>query len=134
MTKIESKIGKISNSDKRIFNYLSNFNNLENIIPRDKVTNWKSTEDSCHFSMSGIGDLGMRIIEKEANKLIKITGDSQVPLKFFFWIQLKQVAENDTRIKLTIKADLDPMMKIMSIKSMEKFVNMLVDELEKFPF
>ena len=55
-------------------------------------------------------------------------------LIFICGVQLKQVAEDDTRIKLTIKADLNPMMKMMVSKHVKKFLNMLGDAIAGYHY
>jgi len=50
-----------------------------------------------------------------------------VPFNFFLWIQLKEAGENDTRMKLTIKADMNPMVKMMASKPVKKFLETLAD-------
>lgn len=133
-TKIESKVGKIVGSSERVYNFLSNFNNFKHLVPPDKIKNWESSEDRCHFTVDGLGEAGLRIIEKEPYSLIKITGEEGSKFDFYFWIQLKEVESNDTRIKLTIKAELNPMVKMMATKPLQKFVDTLVEQLEKLPF
>ena len=134
MIKLESKIGKINGSEEEAYNFLSRFDNFQKFIPEDKIQNWEATEDSCHFSIEGIGDTGMKIIEKEPFKLIKITGEELANIEFTFWIQLKQIAENDTRIKLTIQAHINPMFQIVVKKPLQNFLNTLVEHIEKINF
>ncbi len=129
MLKIESKVGKIPVSDEKAFHFLSDFNNFNYLIPEDKIKNWHSTGDTCQFTVDGIGNLGLKIIEKEPYTLIKISSDDQSKFSFFLWIQLKSVAELDTRIKLTIHADINPMLQMVAKKPLQKFVDMLVDQL-----
>ncbi len=131
MTKIESRIGKINSSDEKIFKLLSRFDNFNNFIPQDKVKNYVATEDTCNFSIDGVGDFGMKIIERQPFSVIKIENNEKVPFDFNFWIQLKKVSENDTRVKLTIKAELNPMLKMVANKPLTNFVNTLVDKLEE---
>ena len=131
MTTIECRIGKINSSEEKIFNLLSKFNNFNNFIPQEKVKNYVATEDTCSFTIDNIGDFGMRIIERQPFSLVKITNDEKVPFNFNFWIQLKKVAENDTRVKLTIKAELNAMLKMVAKKPLTNFVNTLVDKLEE---
>lgn len=133
-TKIESKVGKINGSAERVYNFLSNFNNFSRLVPPDKVKDWEADESHCHFTIEGIGEAGLQIIEKEPFSLIKITGEEGSKLNFFFWIQLKETEPNDTRIKLTINADLNPMVKMMATKPLQNFVDTLIDQLEKVPF
>lgn len=134
MTKYESRIGKLNTSDKKAFDFLSDFRNFNDFIPSDHIKDWEASAGQCKFSVEVIGKAGLKIIEKEPNKLVKITGDGTAGLDFLFWIQIKQVRENDTRIKLTIKADLNPMMKMVAAKPLKKFVNMMVDKIEEYKF
>jgi carbon monoxide dehydrogenase subunit G len=131
MIKLESKIGKIKSSEEAAYNFLSSFDNFKRFIPEDKVKNWEATEDSCHFTIDGIGETGMRIIEREPFKLIKIAGEEKGKIDFNFWIQLKQVAENDTRIKMTIQARIGPLYQVVVKKPLQTFLDTLVEHVEK---
>jgi carbon monoxide dehydrogenase subunit G len=133
-TKVESKIGKIAASSEKVYNFLSNFNNYTKLIPPDRVKNWQAGEDFCRFTFEGMGETGLKIIEKEPFSIIKITGEEGSKFEFFIWIQLKEISSNDTRIKLTIKAELNPILKMAVSKPLHTFVDSLVDQIEKLPF
>ncbi|MGD2034327.1 MAG: SRPBCC family protein [Bacteroidales bacterium] len=132
--KLESKIGKIVNTDEQVYNFLTDFNNFKNLIPEDKISDWESDEDSCSFSVNPIGKTGIKIVEKEPFKLIKLASLEEDKYNFTFWVQLKMVEENDTRIKLTLKADLNPMIQMMAKKPLQEFLDKLVDQLVKYDF
>jgi carbon monoxide dehydrogenase subunit G len=132
--KIESRAGKINFNDEPVYNFLSNFNNFKQFIPADKVKDFQSSEDHCKFSVPGIGDVNLQIVEKEPFSLIKISGSGMSNQQLFLYIQLKQVATNDTRIKLTIKADLNPMLKMMVSKPLQNFLDKLIDAIEQMKF
>ncbi len=134
MGKIESKTGTIKHSDEVIYNFLSDFNNFEQIVPKDKVSDWSSTTDNCSFKVDGIGSAGMKIIEKEPHKLIKITSEGNTPVNFQLWIQLKKIDEWDTRIKITVEPKINPVMLGMVKKPLKNFVDSLIDQVEKIPF
>lgn len=132
-TKIESKVGQIKQLDETVFKFLSNFDNIKVMIPPDKLDTFESNGDTCSFKVKGF-KIGMKIIEKEASKLIKISEDGKNPFTFNMWIQLKQVDAYDTRIKITIKAELNMMMKAMAKKPLKQFVDGLVDGLSQFHY
>ncbi|MBI9063744.1 MAG: SRPBCC family protein [Marinilabiliaceae bacterium] len=127
MTTFESSIKKNASSQERIYSFLSDFDHFAEVIPKDKISNWQSDGDSCRFTVDPLGEVGLRIVEKESSKTIKFTAEGKVPFNFFLWIQLKEVSENDTRIKLTIKADMNPMVKMMASKPVKKFLETLAD-------
>jgi carbon monoxide dehydrogenase subunit G len=133
-SKFESRIGKINQPAGVIYRMLSDFRNFSNLVPADKIKNWQATADECRFTVDMVGDTGLKIVEKQEDKLIKITATGDNPYNFFFWIQLKEVAPYDTRIKLTLKIDLNPMIKMMASKPIQNFLNGLIDQLEKTSF
>lgn len=134
MTKYESRVGKLNTSGKKAFDFLSDFRNFSEFIPKEHIKEWEASAEQCKFSVNGIGKAGLKIIEKEPDKLVKITGDGTAGLEFYFWIQIKEIEENDTKIKLTMKADLNPMMKMVADKPIKKFVNLIVDKIEEYSF
>lgn len=127
MTEFESKIVAIHRKSEDVFRVLSDFRLFTPFIPTDKLEGWKAEEDSCSFIVNGIGQTGLKIVEKEPFKLVKITGDGKLPFEFFLWIQLNEVEPNDTRMKLTLKAELNMMLKMMLEKKIEEGINTLAE-------
>ena len=134
MTKYESRIGHIQSSEEKVYSFLSDFNNFREFIPEDQVQDWKSDADSCSFTIGGMGGVGLEIVERNPCSLIKMTGNGMSQVDFFLWIQLKEAGENNTRVKLTMKADLNPMIQMMAAKPLKNFLNMMVDYMENFSF
>ena len=133
--KIESKIGKSANSDQQIYNFISNFHNFKDLLPADKVSGWESSEDKCSFQVDPLGRTGLMIIEKEPHTLVKMRSDPEFSsYQFNIWIQIKQAAESDTRIKITIEPQVNKMLLPMIKIPLKKFVDGLVDKIEGFNF
>jgi len=129
MTEFESKIVSIQRTPQDIFKVISDFRLFTPFIPQDKLEGWEAEEDCCHFNVKGIGQTGLKIVEKDPYKTVKITGDGKLPFEFFLWIQLKEAAPYDTRMKLTLKADLNIMFKMMLKKQLEEGINMLAEQI-----
>lgn len=136
MTEFTSEIRTIPHSDDRVFAMLSDLSNIRRIrnnIPQDSIKAFTFTDDHCSFEISPIGKIEFRIVDREPNKTIKFeTTQSPVPLQL--WIQLKQVAENDTRMKMTVRAELNPFLKPMVSKPMQDAVNKISEILAALPY
>jgi len=134
MTTYESDIKTISSNEEVVFGILSDLNNIqklkENPALADKVKDIQFETDSCSFAVEGFGKVGFRIVEREPFKTIKLASEN-APVQVNVWIQLKQVAENDTRLKLTLKAELPTMIKMMVDKKIKEGINMIADMLAK---
>jgi carbon monoxide dehydrogenase subunit G len=132
--KLESKTGKIANRNEVVYNFLSDFDNFKNLIPADKVKNFSSDGDSCKFTVDMIGETGFRIIEKEPFKLIKLSSLTQSKFDFLLWIQLKEIENDSTAVRLTMDVNLNPMLEMMAKKPLQTFLDTLVDQLEKIKY
>lgn len=135
--KYESKIGQIAANDAAVFNVLSNLENINrfrDVIPQDKIKDMEVSSDRIRFKVDGLGQkIAIAIVEKEEYKLIKFGAES-LPIPLNMWIQLKQVAEMDTRIRITIKTDMPAMFKMMFDKKMQQGLDQAIDMLCQVPY
>lgn len=126
MTEYTSKQVRINKPDTLIYDTLSDFSNFTPIL-KDRVEQWCADDTCCSFKAKGF-TLKLKIIEKQPCHVIKITGE-EMPFEMFFWIQLHRVDSNDTRMKLTSHVKLNPMMKMMLGKKLEKGINDMADHI-----
>lgn len=135
--KYESKIGQITANDQQVFAVLSNLENINyfrDAIPQDKIKELEVTKERICLKVDGLGQkIAIAIVEKEEYKTIKF-GAENLPIPFNVWIQLKQVAELDTRIRITIKTDMPAMFKMMFDKKMQQGLDQAIDMLCKIPY
>ena len=135
--KYESKIGQISCNASHVFAVLINFENLRRFmyaIPKDKIKDLEITAETVRVQIEGIAQkMTVRIVEKEENSTIKF-GVDNIPMAVNAWIQLKQMEENDTRIKLTVKADIPMMFRMMFEKKFQQGLDQAVDMLCMVPY
>lgn len=135
--KYESKIHSAAASAEQIYKVLSNLNNLnrvKDLIPKDKVQELEISEDCVRMKVDGLGQkIAIGIVDKIENDTIKF-GAENIPMEMNFWIQLKEVTPNDTRIKLTLKADLPMMFKMMLDKKLQNGIDQAAEMLAKFPY
>ncbi|MFC2090329.1 hypothetical protein ACFLT1_06090 [Bacteroidota bacterium] len=133
--KIESKIGKSATPVSKVYTFISDFRNFNNFIPADRISNWEADIDTCSFSINLLGKVGLEIIERESNELVKIQSQPEVTsYNFTLWMQFKEADANDTRIKITIEPQLNQVMLSMVKSPLKNFVDSLIDEIEKFDF
>ncbi len=123
-----SKQQQILRPASQIFPLISDFSLLTPAVA-DKVEDWHATAERCSFKFKGF-TVALRIDEKVENKHIKITGDDGgVPIDFMLWIQLHQVSDYDTRIRLVLHAELNMMMRMMVGNKIQKGLDQTVEGL-----
>ena len=133
--KIESRIGKSGSSDQQIYAFITNFHNFKELLPADKVSGWEASEEKCSFQVDPLGRTGLMIVEKNPYSLVKMSSDPEFSsYQFLIWVQLKQVAERDTRIKITIEPKVSKMLLPMVRVPLKKLADGLIDKMESFDF
>lgn len=128
-TKIESEKVEIANSAEKVFNYLSDFNNFEKLMP-SQVTNWTSASDECSFTINGMATIGMKIIDKTPSSKITISSHGKVPFEFKLFVLLTEKDPNNCSGQLTFESDMNPMIKMMVEKPLGNFFNMLAQKMK----
>lgn len=129
LTKIESEVVEINNSAENIYNYLSDFRNFEKLMP-PQVTNWKATADDCSFTINGMATIGMKIVEKTPFKKISINSNGKVPFEFQLFVLVTEKGINNSVGQLVFESDLNPMLKMMVVKPLGNFFNLLAQRMK----
>ena len=136
-TKYESKITSAPCSAQQIYRVMSNLQNLERVrdlIPKDKIQEMEIEPDRVRIKVDGLAQKSTSaIVDRIENDTVKF-GAEGIPMDANFWIQLKELAPNDTRIKLTVKADIPMMFKMMIGKKLQDGLDQAADMLAQFPY
>ena len=131
MTKFESSVKQIPYPVENVYRNISDLSNLERVrdrIPEDKLQDFQFDSDSVQVSVAPVGTIKLRIIEREENKCVKFETE-QSPLPFNLWIQVLPVDEQNSKMKLTLKAELNPFIKGMVEKPLQDGLEKIADAL-----
>lgn len=137
----ESNVKHVPYSQERVYNKLSDLNNLEGVrecldMVKDKLDgkleDMSFDRDSITLKVQGIS-LTLRIIEREPLKCIKFEGDKS-PIPLNLWIQILPVTQEEAKMKVTIRAEVNMFMKAMVSKPLQEGVEKLADMLAMLPY
>lgn len=141
MAQFESTVKHVPYSQERVYNKLSDLNNLESVRERldmlkekldGKLEDMAFDRDSLTLKVQGITQT-LRIIEREPMKCIKFEGDKS-PIPLNLWIQILPVTDNEAKMKVTIRAEVNMFMKAMVSKPLQEGVEKLADMLAMIPY
>ncbi len=148
MTKFESNVKQIPHSQRSVYAMLSDLSNIQRLkdhLPeeatdndemnkvKDKLKNLSFDQDSLSINVDPIGQVSMRIIERDEPKMIKLESEKS-PFAFKFWIQVLPVTEASSKMKLTIDADIPFFAKSMVAKPLQEGIEKIADALAMIPF
>ena len=136
MTKFESSVKQIPYPVEDVYRNISDLSNLERVrdrVPEDKLNSFSFDSDSVSVNVAPVGDLKLRIIEREENKCVKFES-VQSPLPFNLWIQVLPVSETESKMKVTVQADIPFMLKGMVAGPLQDGVEKIAEALSKVPY
>lgn len=131
MATYESSVRQIPHSQQAVYNMLSDLSNIDRVkdrIPADKLNDLTFDADSMSIS-TPMGAVKLKIVDREEPKCIKFETE-QSPLPFNFWIQILPVTDTTCKMKLTIKAELNPFIKGMVSKPLQEGIEKIADALQ----
>lgn len=99
----------------------------------DKLKDIKFDRDSICITAPMVGEIKMRIIDREFPKTIKFETENS-PVPFNLWIQLLPTSDISCKMKLTIKAELNMFIKGMVKKPLEEGIEKIADALAMIPY
>lgn len=137
----ESSVKQVPYSQERVYHKLFDLNNLASVRERleqfkdkfeGKLEDMTFDQDSLTIKVQGIS-LTLRIIEREEPKCIKFEGDKS-PVPMNLWIQILPVGEEQAKMRVTIRAEVNMFMKAMVSKPLQEGVEKLADMLAMIPY
>jgi len=136
MEKFESSVKPIPYPVEDVYRNISDLNNLERVrdrVPADKLNSFSFDHDTVSVNVAPVGDLKLRIIEREENRCVKFETE-QSPLPFNLWIQVLPVSDTESKMRVTVKADIPFMLKGMVSGPLQDGVEKIADALAQIPF
>jgi len=130
-TKFESSVKQIPYSQQAVYQNISDLRNLEKVrdrVPEDKVNDFAFDEDTVSLNVPPVGELKLRICEREEPKCVKFETE-QSPVPFNVWVQVLPVTDDSCKMKVTVKAELNPFIKGMVSGPMQDGVEKIADAL-----
>ncbi len=124
---IEGKPATIAQNIVKVYDFLTDFNNFEPLMP-EQITNWKSDTDSCSFTIQGMADVRLTFGEKNPKSFIKLVPVGKVPFEFSLGVNLIDSGD-DTIVKIEVDAQLNPMMAMMAKRPLENLVNVMASNI-----
>ena len=118
--------------DQQLFDFVSDFRNLGTLLPAEVKDKVSITSETLTIQAMQSMSITLSILEKEPYKTLKIGTEGND--MFRIWIQLKQIAPYDTRIRVTLRANVPLLARPMLKKAkLQEFVDNLALALGQIP-
>ena len=154
MAKYESSVKQVNAPVERVYSVISDLERLRPVIEMaqnnemikeklreagqdpaqlEKLKDMNLTSDRVSFPAPMVGEVAVAIIEREENKCVKFETEKS-PVDANLWIQVLPVTGTTSKMRVTLKADLNPMMKMILGSKLEKGIDQFADMLCMLPY
>jgi len=136
MTKFESSVREIPHSQTAVYGMLSDLSHIEKVkdrIPTDKIRDLQFDCDTVAMSVPPVGSVKLCIVEREEPKCIKFASQDG-PVPFNLWVQVLPITDTTSKMRLTIKAELNPFIKGMVQKPLQEGIEKMADVLQSINY
>ncbi len=129
MSQIKSQAVNIHQSDEKVYHFMSDFTNFEQLIP-PQVQEVKISKDSCSFTIQGLPPVNLNITNRTPYSMVQMDAiDGKLP--FSLKCTLEKVDDDSCIAQFVFEAELNMMMKMMVEKPLTNFLNILVEKLKE---
>ena len=131
MNQFESHVVSIPYSQQRVYDMLSDLSHLDRVkdrLPQDKIKDLRFDCDSVSVNVPPVGDIAFNIIEREEPKCVKLEASTS-PIPLTLWIQILPTSDAASKMKLTLRTELNPFIKGMVQKPLQEGIEKIADML-----
>jgi hypothetical protein len=127
MTEIESTLNAVNSSAKTVFDFLTNINNHEKLMP-SQVSEWWSNADEAKLKVQGLGTLHLKKDVIKDDSYIKIIPIGTTPVDLYIEWHIQTEGEN-CKVKTIIFADLNMFMKMVAMKPLQGLADYMASKI-----
>jgi len=119
----------VSKSSKEIFDFLILLENYEQLMP-ENTDKFEIDGASFVFGLKGMPDIRLILKDKSAySKVVLGAASSKMP--FTLSANIESKSETSSEVQLIFEGEFNPMISMMVKKPLTKFIETLVDNIEK---
>lgn len=130
MTRIESNKVTINCKAEECYEYLTDLNNYQDLLPQDKISNWESDEKKCSFKIQKTYKLELIYVNGLPNSEIHLASGEKSPFKFTLNINVQEIGDKCIA-QLVCDADINPFLKMMIEKPLNNLFDYMANRLVK---
>lgn len=128
MTKIESKKVSVQASSEDVFNFLTNTDNIEQLLPTDKISNWSSDGNTCSFKVQGAYLIGLALSGNTPHSSVQYKSTPGTPFPFDLNVSLIE-ANGSTEAQLVCDAQINKFLEMMVKGPLKNLFDYMADKL-----
>jgi hypothetical protein len=129
MTTIESKHVEIGKDAQTLYDFLQDMNNFQQLLPQDRISDWKSDGRSCSFKVQGAATIGLELDGGTPPHHLRLKATDRSPFPFTLNVHLKE-GPNGTEAWQQFEGDINPFVRMMVEKPLKNLFDHIADRVK----
>ncbi len=129
-TYIKSDEVIINASQATVFEFLNDFNNIKELLPQDKISDWEATTDACSFKIQNAAVIPLVKESTNPNDKINIVSGEKTPFPFTLEVFIHEQGDNSKAV-LEFNGDINTFLKMMVVKPLTNLFNYMANRLQE---
>ncbi len=127
---LESNKASVQKSQQEVFDFLTNVENYEQIMPESKEKFEVKSQDTFAFALKGMPEIQLQIKETREPEFI-VLGSTSEKFNFSLDVVIEPAGENQSEAQLFFHGKFNTMMSMMLKGPLKKFIGTLSENLSK---
>jgi len=128
--KITGKRAVIKATPIEVFNFLADPNNIELLLPADRISDFKIQENGCSFKVQGGILIPLIYIEKVEPTTIRLNDGGSGPFPYEMTINIAPGGENESVGNIVFEGQINMFMKMMVEKPLTSLFESMTNQLQ----
>ncbi len=132
ISSFESRKGKPQCTPGELYDFVTDLRHFRQFVPEGKVESLTLDRESCTFSVPAIGEVNVKLAEKTPVRRVVYTGNALADNEFTLKLEISGTDTGNAEVRVFLDAEMNPFLKMMASGPIARFLETLVDEIEKF--
>lgn len=128
MTIIDSKRVEIPKPATDLYAFVQDMNNFQQLLPQDRISEWKSDGTSCSFKVQGAATIGLQLDGGTPPGHLRLKATDRSPFPFTLDVNFEE-KDGVTGAWQHFEADINPFIKMMVEKPLKNLFDHIADRM-----
>lgn len=131
-TNIESNKVTINASQEVVYTFLTDFNNIKELLPQDKISDWNATVDQCSFKIQNAAIIPLVKDSVEPNNKINIKSGDKAPFPFTLEVFINELDGGEgCEAYMHFEGEINAFLKMMVVKPLTNLFNYMAKRMQE---
>lgn len=128
---LKSETAKVNAPVHIVFDFLTDAANIQQLLPSDKISDFRSDVDGCNFKVQGGITISLLYAEKVEHSRIDMKSGEKAPFNYRLSIHLKEEANGMTHGHIEFDGEVNMFLKMMVEKPLAGLFNYMSRKLQE---